>query len=110
MKIHPKYLELIKKGIKKHEYRLAEPKRRAINIDDIINLSSTTDETDAAKVKVTKIEIFGNWKEALMLYWQDDFKNMYKDIDSVIKDCEQFYKKEDIVEYGIVVFAIELLE
>ena len=44
MNIKDEYIEAIKAGIKKREYRLAKPERLKINIGDIIRLVSDNDE------------------------------------------------------------------
>lgn len=108
MNIKEEYLTLIKEGIKKHEYRLYNDKRKLINIDDYLLLVSCTNSNDFIKVRVTDIKVYKTWKDALFLYWKEDFNNMYSSLIDLINECDKFYNKEEVEKYGIVVYTIEL--
>ena len=64
------YLDSIIKGDKIHEYRLANEKRRQVQVGDTLELVS---ETSSLEVEVTNIQIASNWYEALKDNYQKDF-------------------------------------
>lgn len=100
------YLDRIKANKKHHEYRLNEPKRQKIQINDILTLQG---ETYSLQVEVTEIKVFSSWKEALTPYYLNDFDGVYNSLEETLKACNQFYSKEDVDKYGIVVFSIKKL-
>ena len=106
MNIKDEYIEAIKAGIKKREYRLAKPERLKINIGDIIRLVSDNDENYYIDVKVIGISKFKDWNDALKKHWEEDFKGLYDNFNDVIIECKKYYKEEDIQKYGIIVFDI----
>lgn len=107
-KVRPKFLSLIKNGIKKHEYRLASPKYTSLNIGDRMVLVSNQNSKEYSIVRINKIMKFFDWESALEKFWEDDFKDLYSDFDELIKECHKFYSSEEIKEYGIDVFEINL--
>lgn len=109
-KIRPKFLSLIKSGIKKHEYRLASPKYTSSNVGDRLILVSNQDSRDFVVTRVNKIMRFFDWESALEKYWEDDFKGLYSNFNELIKECHRFYTDGEIKEYGIDVFEIALDE
>lgn len=108
MKIKPCFLELIKAGIKKHEYRLNTPDRRELSIGDQITLVSNEDPNDTLVVTITNISIHPNWIDALKDYWKEDFEGLFDNLDDLIDECNKFYSPEQIREYGIVRYKVEL--
>lgn len=107
LKIREKFIENILHGIKKHEYRLATPERRNIKVGDTLILISNQDENNYIKVTVKKVNIFRNWDTALNSYWGEDFKGIYSTYEDVLKECFRYYSKEEVDQYGIIVFDIE---
>ena len=107
MKIRQHFLDPIRNGTKRHEFRLATPERKQIKIGDILILMSNQNNSDYVKVTVKSIEHFYVWEEALKKYWLSDFKDVFDTFDDAIKECYRFYKKDKIKEYGIEVFEIE---
>lgn len=107
MNIKSIYLDLIRKKIKKHEYRLNKTKYRSLKVGDEIKLISNYDSNDFELTKIKKIEVFSTRKEALINYWKDDFKGAFNDFEILIKEVETFYKKDDVKNLGIIVFTIE---
>ena len=103
--IRKHFLDLIRAGVKKHEYRLA---KKDVLAGDRLVLICNDDPSDRVTVLVTGIERFGCWEEALKENWQDDFNGMYDSLDDLIKECSSFYSKEEIGKYGINVFEIKL--
>ena len=108
MKIKPCFLELIKAGKKKHEYRLNTPDRRSLSIGDQITLMSNENPNDTLVVTITDISIHPNWLDALKDYWKEDFERLFDNLDDLINECNKFYSPEQIREYGILRFEIEL--
>lgn len=108
MKIKPCFLELIKAGKKRHEYRLNTPDRRNLSIGDQITLVSNENPKDTLIVTITDISIHPNWLDALKDYWKEDFEGLFNNLDDLINECNKFYSPEQVMEYGIVRFEIEL--
>lgn len=107
MKIKPCFLELIKSGIKKHEYRLNTPDRRSLSIGDQITLVSNENPNDVLVVTITDISIHPNWLDALKDYWKEDFEGLFNNLDDLINECNKFYSPEQVRKYGIVRFGIQ---
>ena len=106
MKIKPCFLELIKAGKKKHEYRLNTPDRRSLSIGDQITLVSNENPKDTLVVTITDISIHPNWIDALKDYWEEDFEGLFNNLDDLINECNKFYSPEQVKEYGIARFKI----
>lgn len=106
MKIKEKFINSISVGQKTHEYRLYDNERRKIKYNDRIVLISKSKPSDYINVRVSSIEVYKSWEEALVKYWYQDFKNIYSDLNSTIKECNKFYDQKDVEKYGIVVFGI----
>ena len=97
MKIRDKYIKEVRDGVKKHEYRLASPDRRAVRVGDNIILISNTDKKSYVRTTVKRITTYRDWKEALEKNWQNDFKNLYSTLEEALKECYRFYPKEYIM-------------
>ena len=108
MKIKSCFLKLIKAGKKKHEYRLNTLDRRSLSIGDQITLVSNVNPKDTLVVTITDISIHPNWIDALKDYWKEDFDGLFNNLDDLINECNKFYSPEQVKEYGIVRFEIEL--
>ena len=107
MKIRDKYIDAVRQGIKKHEYRLASPERTKIRIGDNIILISNQNKKEYVRTTVKGQTIYKDWKEALEKNWQSDFKDLYSTLDDALKECYRFYTKQEVDEYGIISFDIE---
>ncbi|MDY4787893.1 MAG: hypothetical protein SO253_01080 [Bacilli bacterium] len=105
-KIREHFISLTEKGIKKHEYRLADPKSKNINVGDILILVSNQNENNYVKVIVDAINKYPDWKSALQNYWQEDFNGLFSSFNDVLKECYRFYPKENVDKYGIEVLSI----
>ena len=106
LKIRDKYIEEISSKNKIHEYRLATPERNQIKVGDTLIMVSNQDKHRFVKVTVKEKEIFKTWKDALMKYWQQDFKNLYNSLEDALCECYRFYPKTEVDKYGIIVFSI----
>ena len=106
MKIRPHFIENIRCGKKKHEYRLADPKRMKIRIGDTIVLVSNQNPDDFVRVFVDGIAIYKDWDEALKERWQVDFDGIYSSYECLLKECYKFYTADQVNQYGIAVFEI----
>lgn len=96
MKIRDKYIKEVRDGVKKHEYRLASPDRRAVRVGDNIILISNTDKKSYVRTTVKRITTYRDWKEALEKNWQNDFKNLYSTLEEALKECYRFYPKDEV--------------
>ena len=108
MKIKPCFLELIKAGKKKHEYRLNTPDRRSLSVGDQITLVSNKNPNDTLVVTITDISVHPNWLDVLKDYWKEDFEGLFDNLDDLINECNKFYSPELVKEYGIVIFGIKI--
>ena len=106
MKIKPCFLDLIKAGKKKHEYRLNTPDRRELSIGDQITLVSNENSNNRLVATITDISTHPNWLDALNDYWKEDFEGLFNNLDDLIKECNKFYSPEQIRTYGIIRFEI----
>ncbi len=107
MKIRDKYIKEVRDGVKKHEYRLASPDRKAVRVGDNIILISNTDKKSYVRTTVKRITTYRDWKEALEKNWQNDFKNLYSTLEEALRECYRFYPKDEVDKYGIISFDIE---
>ena len=108
LKIRDKFIEAIRNGLKKHEYRLATEERKDIKIGDTLVVISTTEKKHFVRVTVKKIDLYKNWEEALQANWSD-FQNIYPSFEEAIRDCNRFYTRDEVNEYGIICYEIEPL-
>ena len=107
LKIRDKFIDLLKAGIKKHEYRLASPDRKAIKVGDNLVLMSNQNRKNYVRTTVVGVSIYNSWAEALSNYWEEDFKGLFDSLDSALIECQRFYKSEDVNKYGIIVFNVK---
>lgn len=109
-KIKPHFLELVRNGVKNHEYRLNTPERSQILIGDRITLVSNQDFRQTITVRVNEIKNYPNWEEALKENWKGDFEGLYYSLEDSIVACSKLYSRDQVNQYGIVVFGIEPIE
>lgn len=109
LKIRDKYIKEIISKNKIHEYRLATPERNEIKVGDTLVMISNQDKNKFVKVTVKAKQIFKTWKDALMEYWQQDFKNLYNSLEDALYECYKFYPKTEVDKYGIIVYSINPL-
>jgi len=107
MKIREKFIQPVKDGIKKREYRLNDETRKKIVPGDVLVLVSTQNDDEYVRVRVDSRECFPNWEMALRKYWEEDFKGLYSSLNEALADCYRFYSKQEVDRYGIVVFSIQ---
>ena len=107
LKIRDKFIEGIRNGIKKHEYRLATDDRKRIKIGDTLVVISTTDKKHYVRVSVKQINLYKNWEDALRENWKQDFENIYSTFEEAIRDCNRFYSRDEVSTYGIICYEIE---
>lgn len=110
LKINKVYLDAIKNGKKRHEYRLNDLKLSDLSIGDIIILINKENVKDYARVVVSDIKICPNWESALERYWREDFANIHSSLFEVIKECHKFYRKDDVDKFGIKVIGIKIFD
>ena len=91
LKIRDKFISEICNGNKKHEYRLASPERLATKVGDTLVLISNQNKRLFVKTTVKAIRIYKNWQEALQDNWQNDFKNIYNSLLSIVLNYGQMF-------------------
>ena len=107
MKVRIEFLNLLRKGIKKNEYRLNHPKYNDIKIGDTIKLVCDNNPNDFIFKKVKGIKSYYNWIDALMDNWESDFNGLFYSLDELLKAVGDFYTQQEINKYGIKVFNLE---
>ena len=110
LKIRDKYINEIISKNKIHEYRLATPERKEIKVSDTLIMISNQNKNKFVKVTVEAKQTFKTWEDALIGYWQQDFKNLYNSFEDVLNECFRFYPKSEVDRYGIIVYSISPLE
>lgn len=107
LRIREKFIAEIKNRNKKREYRLASSERMQIKVGDTLVLVSNQNRKNFIKTTVKAIERFSGWDEPLKKYWEEDFKCLFNTYDEALHECHKFYTREEVEQYGIVVFDIE---
>lgn len=106
-KINSKYNDSIRKGVKTHEYRLANEKNRKIKKGDILTLVSLDNFEDYTRVFVDSVEFYANFEDALAGKWQTDFEGLFDTFDDLLAEFNSYYQNIDIEKYGVVVYEIK---
>ena len=86
MKLYKENFEELKSGKKKREYRLNDQKRKGIKIGDTIKFLRLPNLDEEIIVRVTNIERFTNWHDCYSKYFDEDFKDKYKNVNEVVED------------------------
>lgn len=109
MKLYESSFEELKTGKKKREYRLNDEKRRLVRIGDTIRFLKLPNLDEEFVVDVKGIETFDNWYDCYSKYYDEDFKDRYENIDSVVQDTYDsgYYTKEESEQNGCVIFSIK---
>ncbi len=107
LKIREKFIDLLKTGVKKHEYRLASPERCQITIGDNLVLFSNQNNKNFVRTTITGINIYKSWREALEQHWEEDFAGLFDTLDAALTECNKFYSRADVNKYGIIVFDVK---
>ena len=102
LKIRDHFIDLIKKGIKTHEYRLADSRYANIKVGDVLVLISNQNQHNYIRVTIESIEKYSDWNSALNMYWKKDFEGLFSSYDDAIKECYKFYSKDEVDKYGII--------
>lgn len=109
MKLYENSFNEVKLGNKKREYRLNDEKRRQVRVGDTIKFLKLPNLDEEIIVDVTQVETFSNWYDCYSIYFEDDFKDKYSDVEAVVLDTYQggYYTEEESEQYGCVVFTIK---
>lgn len=109
MKLYESSFEELKTGKKKREYRLNDEKRRLVRIGDTIRFLKLPNLDEEFVVDVKGIETFDNWYDCYSKYYDEDFKDRYESVDSVVQDTYDggYYTKEESEQNGCVIFSIK---
>ncbi len=110
LKIRKRYLNLVRKNIKKHEYRLSAPKYDDLVIGDVLILQSNQNKYDYEKVEIKSIKKYKTWEEALDGRWKNDFFGLFDNFIDVLKECHRFYTRNEVELYGITVYEIDKIK
>ena len=109
MKLFEKEFENLKSGRKNREYRLNDEKRKKIKVGDTIKFLKLPELNEEISVDVEKVETFTNWYDCYSKYFEEDFKNSYKNVEEVVKDTYEggYYTKEESEKNSCIVFTMK---
>ncbi len=108
MKLNENSFNDVKEGRKIREYRLLDDKRKLVRVGDTIRFLKLPNLDEDFIVDVTDVEVFGNWEDCYGKYFDQDFKERYSDVDSVVRDTYNgYYTEEETEKYGCVVFTMK---
>ncbi len=107
LKVRDKFINVVRNGTKKHEYRLASSERKQIRVGDNLVLISNQDKNKFVRTTIKSVTYYKGWEEALKNNWEQDFKKLFSTFEEALKECYKFYSKSEVDVYGIVVFEIE---
>lgn len=108
MNLDPKPFEMIKCGLKTIELRLYDDRRKPIKVNDIIEFTNTSDNSQKLLCKVINLYPFKNFEE---LYRQLPLlKCGYTPLtiaSAKPSDMNKYYSDEQIMEFGVVGIELE---
>lgn len=103
----PEWFEKIRLGMKTVEARLYDPKRREIEVGDIVICRKRGDSYECLRVEVTELIVKPSFAELLDTVHHHDFGFPGKEYGMVA--VRQYYSEEDEREHGVVGIRIRLL-
>lgn len=107
MALNEEYFESIKKGTKKVEVRLNDAKRRKIQIGDLIEFRSVSNQEHILTVSVIELRKYDTFQE---MYQSIPFKNFDCDgwtMDEMIDGTYEIYTAEQEKEWGTLAITIQ---
>ncbi len=109
MKLYEENFLELKSGKKKREYRLNDEKRKLVKVGDTIRFLKLPDLDEEIVTDVLGIEVFDNWYDCYLKYFDEDFKDEYDCVEAVVEDTYNsgYYTKEESEKNGCVVFSIK---
>lgn len=111
MKLYAENFKDLVQDKKVREYRLNDAKRKLIKQGDTIRFQKLPNYDEEVLTEVTKIEEFPDWYSCYQKYFNEDFKDTYKDVESVVQDTYSgYYTEEETKKSGCVVFTIKVLQ
>lgn len=93
----------------KREYRLNDEKRKLVKVGDTIRFLKLPDLDEEIVTDVLGIEVFDNWYDCYLKYFDEDFKDEYDSVAAVVEDTYNggYYTEEESEKNGCVVFSIK---
>ncbi len=110
MKLNPNAFHQMACGEKTIELRLNDKKRQAINIDDIIAFSNTSNPNETLRVKIIQIHNFANFTELYKSLPLNKCGYLSEQLHIASpKDMEKYYSITEQNEYGVLGIEVELM-
>lgn len=111
MKLYAENFKDLVQDKKVREYRLNDAKRKLIKQGDTIRFQKLPNYDEEVLTEVTKKEEFPDWYSCYQKYFNEDFKDTYEDVESVVQDTYSgYYTEEETKKSGCVVFTIKVLQ
>lgn len=111
MKLYAENFKDLVQDKKVREYRLNDAKRKLIKQGDTIRFQKLPNYDEEVLTEVTKKEEFPDWYSCYQKYFNEDFKDTYEDVESVVQDTYSgYYTEKETKESGCVVFTIKVLQ
>ena len=111
MKLYAENFKDLVQDKKVREYRLNDAKRKLIKQGDTIRFKKLPNYDEEVLTEVTKREEFPDWYSCYQKYFNEDFKDTYENVESVVQDTYSgYYTEEETKKSGCVVFTIKVLQ
>lgn len=109
MKLHKRPFDMIKCGEKIFELRLFDEKRRAIQADDEIEFTCSSDNSRKLLCRVLKLHVFDTFKELYESLPLDRCGYTESELPSAsYKDMGEYYPQEMQMKYKVVAIELEI--
>ncbi len=109
MRLNKDPFEQIASGKKRIEYRLADEKRRKIEVGDTITFYKRPEEIETLRVRVTELKTY----PTLYAMYEDTFDDylfeLYDNPEEVVADTP-YYSEEEVQEYGCLAIRFEPID
>jgi ASC-1-like (ASCH) protein len=105
MRLQPNPFEKIKSGTKTIEIRLNDEKRQQVKIDDEVEFSLLSDDSQKIKAKIIDLYKYQTFSELFEAHPAEDFGAVNKDD---LLSIYKYYTKEEESKYGVLGIKIEV--
>lgn len=102
MKLYASNFTSLANNNKTREYRLNDSKRRLIKPTDTIRFQKLPDYDEEVIAEVIKREDFPDWYSCYEKYFDEDFKERYRDVEEVVQDTYNGYYTEEETKKMVV--------
>lgn len=98
----------MKTGRKTIEVRLNDPKRRKVNIGDLIKFTKLPDQTEQLTVEVVGLQEFANFREMYETIPAEHFDASERSIEDMVKNTYEIYTQSQEQQWGSLAIKVKL--